>query len=78
MTEQYRVGSDDVVDEMALGLFQGERTHRVHDRDDGTRFSMTEVSAGPLSGPISTAIPDLTDSVDEFAVGLETAAEHQP
>lgn len=64
-------------DGMPLGLFKGERTYRLHDRDGRTEFSMTEVFSGPLSGLISKLIPDLTDSFNQFADGLKTAAEHQ-
>lgn len=64
-------------DGMPLGLFKGERTYRLHDRDGGTGFSMTEVFSGPLSGLISKSIPDLTDSFNQFADGLKAAAEPQ-
>jgi hypothetical protein len=64
-------------DGMPLGLFKGERTYRLQDRNGHTEFSMTEVFSGPLSGLISKSIPDLTDSFNQFADGLKTAAEHQ-
>ena len=60
-----------------FGLFKCERTYRLRDRDGGTEFSMTEVFSGPLSGLISKSIPDLTDSFNQFADGLKTAAERQ-
>ena len=63
-------------DGMPFGLFKGERTFQLStDGDGGTRFSMTEVFSGPLSGLISKSIPDLTDSFNQFADGLKAAAE---
>jgi len=47
---------------MPLGLFKGERTYRLDERDGATEFSMTEQFSGLLSGLITRAIPDLTDS----------------
>ena len=38
-------------------------------------FSMTEEFTGPLAGLITTAIPDMTESFNQFADGLKTAAE---
>jgi hypothetical protein len=64
-------------DGMPLGLFKGERTYRLHERDGGTEFSMTEVFSGLLSSLISKSIPDLTDSFNQFADGLKAAADHQ-
>jgi hypothetical protein len=39
---------------------------------------MTELLSGPLSGLITRTIPDLTDSFNQFADGLKTAAEATP
>jgi hypothetical protein len=36
---------------------------------------MTELLSGPLSGLITRMIPDMTDSFNQFADGLKTAAE---
>lgn len=36
---------------------------------------MAEVFSGPLAPLITKAIPDLTESFEMFADGLETAAE---
>ena len=45
---------------MALGLFKGERTYRLRDRDGGTEFSMTEeCSAGSWCERIVTCLPPL-------------------
>jgi uncharacterized protein YndB with AHSA1/START domain len=65
-------------DGMPLGLFKGERTYRLEEVAGGTEFSMTELLSGPLSGLISRTIPDMTDSFNQFADGLKTAAEATP
>jgi hypothetical protein len=65
-------------DGMPLGLFEGERTYRLEEVAGGTEFSMTELLSGPLSGLITRTIPDMTDSFNQFADGLKTAAEATP
>lgn len=65
-------------DAMALGLFKGERTYRLDERDGATEFSMTEQFTGLLSGLITRAIPDMTDSFNQFADSLKSAAEVNP
>lgn len=62
-------------DGMPLGLFKGERTYRLDEQDGATEFSMTEQFSGLLSGLITRAIPDLTDSFNLFADSLKSAAE---
>ena len=62
-------------DGIPLGLFRGTRTYQLTERDGATAFAMTEVDTGPLAGLITRVIPDLTDSFEEFADGLKTAAE---
>ncbi len=62
-------------DGMPLGLFTGRRTYLLEEQGETTRFSMTEEFSGPLSGLITKAIPDMTDSFNQFADGLKTAAE---
>jgi len=62
-------------DGMPLGLFRGVRTYRLDPADSGTAFSMTEEFSGPLAGLITKAIPDLTESFNQFADGLKAAAE---
>lgn len=62
-------------DSKPLGLFRGERTFLIDPADGGTAFSMTEVFSGLLSGLITKAIPDMTESFEQFADGLEAAAE---
>jgi hypothetical protein len=62
-------------DSMPLGLFEGERTYRLEEVAGSTEFSMTELLSGPLSGLITRTIPDMTDSFNQFADGLKTAAE---
>lgn len=62
-------------DRKPLGLFTGTRTFQLAPRDGGTDFSMAEAFRGPLAGLISKAIPDMTDSFQQFADGLKAAAE---
>ena len=62
-------------DGMPLGLFKGERTYLLDERDGTTTFSMTEEYTGLLAGLITKSIPDMTDSFTEFADGLKAAAE---
>lgn len=62
-------------DGMPLGLFAAVRTYQLASQDGGTVFSMTEEFSGPLSALIVRSIPDLTDSFDQLADGLKTAAE---
>jgi uncharacterized protein YndB with AHSA1/START domain len=60
---------------MPLGLFTGRRTFTLTDRGGNTEFSMTETFTGPLAGLITKAIPDMTDSFNQFADALKTASE---
>jgi hypothetical protein len=62
-------------DAMPLGLFKGVRTYQLIEQGGATEFSMTEVFSGPLSGLITKAIPDMTESFTQFADGLKAAAE---
>lgn len=59
---------------MPFGLFRGTRTFLLGDRGGSTEFSMTEVFSGPMAGLITKAIPDMTESFDQFAAALATAA----
>jgi hypothetical protein len=62
-------------DGLPLGLFKGVRTFLLVERGGSTEFSMTEEFSGPLSGLITKAIPDMTESFNQFADGLKAAAE---
>jgi uncharacterized protein YndB with AHSA1/START domain len=62
-------------DGMPLGLFKGERTYRLDEREGVTHFEMTEEYTGLLSGLFTKAIPDLTESFNLFADSLKSAAE---
>jgi hypothetical protein len=62
-------------DGMPLGLFKGERTFLLEPSGGGTRFTMTEEYTGLMSGMIFKSIPDLTESFNQFADGLKSAAE---
>lgn len=62
-------------DGMPLGLFKGERTYDVTPTPDGATFSMVEEFSGVLAPLITKAIPDMTDSFNQFAEGLKEAAE---
>lgn len=58
-----------------LGLFRGERTYLLADRDGGTDLTITEVFSGPLAPLVTRFIPDLTASFTQFADGLKRGAE---
>jgi len=61
---------------MPLGLFKGVRTYELTPAGDGgTEFSMAEEFSGPLAPMITKAIPDLTESFQQWADGLKQAAE---
>jgi hypothetical protein len=60
---------------MPLGLFTGTRTFVIETAAVGSRFSMSEVYTGLLSGLFFKSIPDLTNSFKQFAEALKTAAE---
>lgn len=62
-------------DGMPWGLFRGVRTYQLDPVSTGTAFTMTEEFSGPLAGLIARSIPDLTASFDQFADGLQAAAE---
>lgn len=62
-------------DGMPLGLFKGVRTYRLVEQGTSTEFAMTEEFSGPLAGLITKAIPDMTESFNQFADGLKQAAE---
>lgn len=63
-------------DGMPLGLFRGVRTFTLTAQGtEATAFSMQEVFSGPLAPLITKAIPDLTESFEQFADGLQRAAE---
>ena len=56
---------------MPFGPFTGRRQFRLSPEGKGTRFEMQETFTGPLSGPISRSIPDLTASFETFAAALD-------
>ena len=61
---------------MPLGLFKGERTFTLMQRDDGqVEFRMAEVYSGLLSPLIERSIPNLQPAFDEFAAALKKRAE---
>ncbi|MCL1592954.1 MAG: SRPBCC domain-containing protein [Actinomycetia bacterium] len=61
---------------MPLGLFRGKRTYTVMESTpDTVAFSMRETYSGPMASMITKAIPDLSESFDQFADSLKTAAE---
>jgi len=62
-------------DGMPLGLFTGERIYTVTPAGDGCEFSMVEDYTGLLAPLITKAIPDMTESFEQFADGLKAAAE---
>jgi len=60
---------------MPLGLFTGTRTFTVTADAGGSVFDMHEAFSGPLAGPITRSMPDLTPSVTTFAQALKQGAE---
>jgi uncharacterized protein YndB with AHSA1/START domain len=62
-------------DGMPLGLFRGDRTYELSEREGSTYFSMTEEYTGLLAPLFTKTIPDMTESFDLFADGLKNAAE---
>ena len=65
-------------DGMPLGLFKGVRTYSVTENGDGScEFSMEEVYSGLLAPLITKSIPDMSDSFEQFADGLKSAAEQK-
>ncbi len=62
-------------DGMPLGLFTGRRTYTVTPVGEGSRFAMTEAYTGPMAPLITRAIPDLSESFEQFADGLKKGAE---
>lgn len=60
---------------MPLGLFRGTRTFTLTPSGTGTDFRMAEVFSGPLAPLVTKAIPDMTESFEQFADGLKDAAE---
>ena len=55
--------------------FTGRRTYTVAADGDGAVFTMVEEYSGPMAGLIIRSIPDLNESFEEFASGLQAAAE---
>ena len=62
-------------DGMPLGLFRGDRVYELDEQQGSTTFTMTEEYGGLLAPLITKTIPDMTDSFDQFADGLKSAAE---
>jgi len=62
---------------LPFGLFSGRRTFDLSRTESGTQFQMAEHVFGPLAGPISRQIPDLTPSFETFVHGLATLATQE-
>ena len=62
-------------DGMPFGLFKGVRTYTLTPTGGATEFSMEEVFSGLLEPLISKSIPDMSESFEQFADGLKSAAE---
>ncbi|MFS4583211.1 SRPBCC family protein [Phaeobacter sp. C3_T13_0] len=60
---------------MPLGLFVGTRTFSISAAGNGSKFHMREEFSGPLAGPITKSMPDLTPSFTKFAEALKKEAE---
>lgn len=60
---------------MPLGLFKGERTFQIAERDGKVHFSLNEVFSGPLSPLFGRMIPDLQPTFEKFVRGLKAEVE---
>jgi len=60
---------------MPFGLFVGTRTFTISATQHGSEFQMREEFSGPLAGPITKSMPDLTPSFTKFANTLKQEAE---
>ena len=63
-------------DGMPVGLFRGARAFVADAGETGeTRFTMKELSTGPLALLITRSIPDTTDSLQRLADGPTAGVE---
>lgn len=63
-------------DGMPLGLFKGVRTFKLTPQEDGTtEFFMEEVYSGLMAPLITKSIPDMTESFEMYADGLDAAVK---
>ncbi len=62
---------------MPFGLFKGVRTFALTPTEGGVRFHMREEFRGAMAPVIAKTIPDLTPSLQKFALGLKALAEFQ-
>ncbi len=61
---------------MPLGMFKGVRTFTLDPQaDETTTFTMHEAYDGWMAGPMTSRMPDLTESFEQFATGLKAKAE---
>lgn len=60
---------------MPFGLFTGTRTFTLTPNGNGTKFHMSEVFTGLMSGMITKSMPDLAPSFAKFAEALKSKAE---
>lgn len=59
---------------MPLGLFTGTRSFVLVPDGDGTRLTLSERFTGPMAPLIFRSIPDLTPSMQRFALGVAEMA----
>ena len=60
---------------MPLGLFKGERTFQITERDGKVHFALNEVFSGLMSPIIGRMIPDLQPTFEKFVAGLKAEVE---
>jgi len=60
---------------MPLGLFKGVRTFTLTPLGDSVEFTLNEEFSGPLLPLFKGTIPDLTQTFQDFVVGLKQHAE---
>lgn len=62
---------------MPFGLFTGTRRFTLQQAGAETQFAVEEVFTGAMAGMITSSMPDLQPSFDQFADALKQAAEER-
>ncbi len=60
---------------MPLGMFKGERTFTLTEKDGGTEVYCGELFSGWMLFLFGRMVPDLSQAFEDFAKGLKTHAE---
>lgn len=62
---------------MPLGMFKGERTFTLTEKDGGTEVYCGELFSGWMLFAFGRMVPDLSEAFQDFAAGLKAHAEAQ-